>query len=217
MTKMDVLARELRDALDNLPLSTKKLSEMFRKHGDKNNRSTSDLTDLDNRLAATGKAILDTPKGDRPDPGDYLPESYIAQHVDQFEGGVSRFQGQQGYDANGPFRTDGDGLGFVLPSSEVERILGASKGDIGVVEKMLGLPSGTLGDGPLVVVDFPNAKPGHLTMPSGNETGANDLWLPYGEMPSGVPEAVLHVDSSGAVGHTARVDDDGDLFTFGRR
>ena len=29
-----------------------------------------------------------------------------------------------------------------------------------------------------------------VRMPSGNETGANDSWIPFGHLPTGIPEGV---------------------------
>ena len=217
MTKMAALARELHDLLDELPLHTKNLSGMFRKHGDKNQRSSHDIDSLDNRLARYGRHLLESKRRgeELPNPADYLPERYIRQHMDQFGDGVSRFQSLDGYRNYSPFRTDGDGTSFVLPSADVSRIVDKAAGDIRVVEQELGLPRGTFGDGPIVVVDFPNATPHHLDMPSGNETGANDQWVPFGGTEGGVPEAVLHDHSPGAVGHHARTDAAGDIVRIG--
>jgi hypothetical protein len=215
MTKMAALARELKDALEGLPLHTKQLSHMFRNHGTKTRSNNTELRELDRKLAEYGHGLQGMKaKGQKlPPVGTYLPDHYQSAHLDQFKDGVSRFQWAPGYHKYGPFRTDpgGDGNGFVLPSTEVQRILDQARRpdgsyDLGVVEDQLGLDRGTFEGGPITVVDFPNAKPEHLAMPSGNETGANHNWVPFGETSGGVPEAVLHVDSPGAVGHHARVE-----------
>lgn len=159
--------------------------------------------------------VLDTDKGTRPDPDSYLTDGYIQQHRRQFDDGASRFQDLGGYQSYGPYRTDGDGKGFVLPSSEVDRILARADGDLRVVERELGLPDGMFGDGPVTVVDFPDATPDDIRIPSGNETGASDLWEPGGKTSGGVPEGVLDGDSPGGGNHGARTGDDGLPFVIG--
>src|SRR5699024_12321504 len=104
----------------------------------------------------------------RPDLRSYLSNRYVREHRRQFEDGVSRFQGADGYNRYGPYRNDpngGDGKGFVLPSSEVDRILARANGDLRVVERELGLPEGQFGDGPISVLDFPAARPRHVEIP----------------------------------------------------
>lgn len=44
------------------------------------------------------------------------------------------------------------------------------------------------------MVEFPTLTSAEAQMPSGNEAGVNRLWLPFGHLPTGVPDAV-HVDS----------------------
>lgn len=159
--------------------------------------------------------ILDMPHGSRPDPSSYLSNGYVRQHRRQFEGGASRFQGLEGYEGHGPYRTDKDGSGFVLPSSEVDRILARANGDPRVIERELGLPDGQFGDGPIAVVDFPDATPRDIELPWGNEGGANDQWVPGGMTAGGVPEGVLYVDGPGGGHHEARQNPDGTPFVVG--
>jgi len=64
-----------------------------------------------------------------------------------------------------------------------------------LLEKALGLPAGTLENNPLVRVDIPNPRDANLRVPSGNEAGANDQWLPGGKLPTGNSEAVVDAGS----------------------
>lgn len=43
----------------------------------------------------------------------------------------------------------------------------------------------------MIRVDIPHPEDYHLRMPSGNEAGANDYWIPGGLLPEGMPEAVI--------------------------
>lgn len=67
--------RPLKDALDDLPIQVRQLSEMFRKHGQRQNRNTDEVTDLDSiRVAPTDGRVPDTPApgADRGDGRDHL-------------------------------------------------------------------------------------------------------------------------------------------------
>ena len=66
-----------------------------------------------------------------------------------------------------------------------------AKGDFAAVEDALGLPPGYFEDYNVVRVDIPGAQDYNLRMPSSNEAGANDYWLPGGLLPEGMPEAVI--------------------------
>lgn len=131
-------------------------------------------------------------KGNRPDPSEYLSPSYISEHLAQFEGGATRFQLKSKLDKYGPGQADG--TSFVMPTREADRLLARTGGDPRALEKALGLPEGQL-DGPdaLVRVDFADPNELNLRMPSGNEAGANENWIPGGKLPDGSSEAVIDV------------------------
>ncbi|CAH0123084.1 MULTISPECIES: hypothetical protein [unclassified Microbacterium] len=128
-----------------------------------------------------------------PDPDRMLPERYRSEHLAQFDNGGSRIQSKSGYDAYGPFRSDGDNQTFLMPTDQVQHVLDNANGDISLIESQLGLNPGDL-QAPLVHVEFPTLTSADVHMPSGNETGANSSWLPFGHLPTGVSEAV-HADS----------------------
>lgn len=127
--------------------------------------------------------IIKTPKGQRPNPSTYLSQEYIDQHLDLFRGGVTKFYAQAPTGAVGPL----DGT-FVMPASVADDLIKQANGDIRILEQLLGLDSGTLGKNP-VRIDINH--PTGLRMPTGNEAGANDFWLPGGYTSGRIPEAVV--------------------------
>lgn len=60
-------------------------------------------------------------------------------------------------------------------------------------EKALGLPKDYFSNHQIVRVDIPNVEKFNLRVPSGNEAGANEFWIPGGKLPQGNIEAVLDV------------------------
>jgi filamentous hemagglutinin len=133
--------------------------------------------------------VITTPKGMRPDPSTYLPESMIDAHAALFEGGVARIQ------PNMPTSTIGRTETWVLPKAVADEAIRQAGGDVGKLEQLLGMDKGYLGTNP-VRVDIP--KPVNLRMSSGNEYGANPLWTPGGYTSGGLPEAVINPVPPGA-------------------
>lgn len=127
-----------------------------------------------------------------PDPDLMLPERYRTEHLAQFDHGGSRIQSKSGYEQYGAFRTDGDNSTFLMPTDQVQRVIDNAGGDVRLIEQQLGLNPGDL-QPPLVHVEFPTLTSRDVRMPSGNETGANSSWLPFGHLPTGVSEGV-HTD-----------------------
>lgn len=139
-----------------------------------------------------------------PDPDRMLPERYRTEHLSQFDHGGSRIQGREGYEKYGPFRTDGDNSTFLMPTDQVQHVLDNAGGDVRLIESQLGLEPGSLPTD-LVHVEFPTLTSSDVRMPSGNETGANDSWIPYGHLPTGISEGV-HTDSGlPHVGHDIKL------------
>lgn len=129
--------------------------------------------------------ILNTPKGDRPDPSTYFSEDYINQHLSNFQEGVTKIK------SKAPVDTEGVGLGtFVMPKSAADDAIIQAGGDVIKLEELLGLNPGDLGINP-VRVDIANPK--NIRIPSGNEVGAwPGYWTPGGyTKPGGVIEAVI--------------------------
>ncbi len=143
-------------------------------------------------LSDAAKAeVLAIPKGTRPNPAEYLSKSHIEQHLAQFDDGAARFMPPSNLEKYGIAQRDGSS--FVIPKSEADRIeAAANRGDLAAVEEALGLKPGFFsGGGELKRVDIPNPRELGLRVPDGNEAGASDLWIPGGQLPNGIPEAVI--------------------------
>lgn len=141
--------------------------------------------------AETIDQIVALPKGSRPDPITYLSAEYIRDHLRNFESGASYLVSKNALDNNGRLivgRRDGQ---FVAPSREVDELLVRTGGDIGLIEKEFGIPPGQWQGKEFVRIDVHNPASMNLRIPSGNERGANDLWLPGGTLPTGRLEAVI--------------------------
>jgi len=118
-----------------------------------------------------------------PNPKTYLEPAYVAKHLSMFKDGVSKITWGVNRAEIGP--PDGH---FVMPSFVADEMIAKSGGNIAKLENLLGLEKGELGNSP-VRVDIPS--PQGVRMPTGNEPGANDYWLPGGKTSGGVPEAVI--------------------------
>ncbi|MBF0777071.1 hypothetical protein BVE84_09310 [Streptococcus azizii] len=71
-------------------------------------------------------------------------------------------------------------------------MIDVSQGDSRILEDLLGLHPGDLGDSP-VIIDIPKESIHNLKVPSGNEKSAFDgYWKPGGRTyPGNMPEAVI--------------------------
>ncbi|MDQ4215259.1 hypothetical protein [Microbacterium capsulatum] len=142
--------------------------------------------------------IVATAKGSRPDPSTYLPSDYIDAHLAEFDSGATRFMTDANFTKYGIGQRDG--TAFVMPKSEVDALMTSTGADPRLMEKALGLPDGFL-DGDVVRVDVRDPAGNGLRMPSGNEAGANDEWIPGGLLPTGLREGVIDVGHLGPGGY----------------
>lgn len=133
--------------------------------------------------------ILAMDKGSRPDPADYLSPEYVERHLERFDEGATRFMTADNLEAFGIGQRDG--TTFVFPRSELDSLMESTGGDRSRLEQALGLPDGYFSTYEVVRVDIPDPRSYDLRMPSGNEAGANDKWIPGGFLPEGMPEAVI--------------------------
>ncbi|MFC3932565.1 hypothetical protein ACVR0S_09580 [Streptococcus dentapri] len=125
--------------------------------------------------------IVGTPNGKRPDVNRVYSQDEINQHLSMFKDGIVKVVSGERY------RADLDNYGttigapngqFVMPKSVYEKAVKASHGNPRVLEELLTLGPGSLGDTPKVIEshDFTG-----LRMPSGNEAGAyQGDWIPGG-------------------------------------
>ncbi|HEL0746090.1 TPA: hypothetical protein TU156_001861 [Streptococcus equi subsp. zooepidemicus] len=131
----------------------------------------------------------------RPDIGDYLTSDYIKAHRRQFDNGaikIQKFTPQEGGFNNGAIGNPKDHVVFVMPKDVGETLIDVSKGEPRILEDLLGLHLGDLGDSP-VAIDIPKESIRNLRIPSGNEGSAFEgYWKPGGRTyPGNMPEAVI--------------------------
>ncbi|WP_051685505.1 pre-toxin TG domain-containing protein [Clostridium sp. KNHs205] len=139
--------------------------------------------------------IVNIPKGSRPEPSTYLNQDYIDTHLAQFDDGVSVIQTDWAYsrysETNGFVGVPDDNTLFVMPKNYCDDVITRANGNISIIEKELGFPNGYFSDGGgLIRIDTDNVSGLNIRIPSGNETGANKLWIPGGNTSGGVPEAI---------------------------
>ncbi|WP_244132827.1 DUF6531 domain-containing protein [Burkholderia sp. BCC0397] len=137
----------------------------------------------------TEKDILAIPKEKRPLPSEYLHDSYIQSHLAQFDNGAARYMTKSNFEKYGIGQRDG--TSFVMTKAEADQLLKSANGDAGAMEKALGLSPDFLSSNQLYRIDIPNPRELNLRMPSGNEAGANEFWIPGGKLPTGNLEAVI--------------------------
>lgn len=203
------VVRSMKDSLDGMPIHIRQLAEMFRKHGQKQNRNTAGVNDLDatdvpaalrNGWKKDGRwepnEVVAWKKGERPDPGDYLDADYIQKHLDQFENGATRIYRSEslaGYGPGNNLAADGSNTTYVFPTDQLDALMSQvnSPEELG---EALGLGSDFFVGADVELRDFAPHELDGLRMPSGNEGGTDvDKWIPGGYLPSGIPEAVIDI------------------------
>jgi len=150
------------------------------------------------RKNAGAVEAMSKPQGSRSDPSIYLSEAYIAEHLKKFEGEVSTLAFDNSINKYKQIGRD-DGL-FVMPKQKMDELLVKTKGDVKLIEIELGIPPGTwsskvndpLMPDKLIRIDIKNSTNHELRMATGNEAGANELWIPGGKTPKGNLEAVIN-------------------------
>ncbi|WP_339378907.1 hypothetical protein [Xenorhabdus sp. BG5] len=71
--------------------------------------------------------------------------------------------------------------------SSSDKLMAESKGNLSIVEEKLGLTKGYLSNSDTGVFYIPRSEFKNLNIPSGNENGANQYWLPGGNPPGQSP------------------------------
>lgn len=141
--------------------------------------------------------ILKIPKGMRPNPNTYLPKAYIEDHLLQFQNGITIIMGLDSYKKYVvPTELIGreDNTCFVMPSYICDEIDQIANNDISVYERMLSFTTGYFSkQHGLVRLDITDLRDLNLRMPSGNELGANEYWIPGGYTIGGIPEAITNL------------------------
>ncbi|UWF77728.1 MULTISPECIES: hypothetical protein [Microbacterium] len=199
----DEAIKPLLRALDDAPVHVKQLAEMFRKHGKKQHRNTSEVQNLDSPdivhplkdgWKKDGKwepnEVVAWGKGNRPDPHEYLDADYIAKHLDQFADGATRIYKKDSLDNYGP---GNDNTTYVFPTDQLNTLMQQVNSPAELAEA-LGLPDGFFEGAEVELRDFAPHELDGLRMPSGNEGGTDtEKWIPGGYLPTGIPEAVIDI------------------------
>ena len=84
-----------------------------------------------------------------------------------------------------------DNSQFVMPKAQMDDLVARTGGDVGKLEQALGIPEGAWTNREMVQINIATPRDFNVRMPSGNEMGANNLWLPGGRLPTGQLEAVV--------------------------
>ena len=153
------------------------------------------LDGLDRRTVFENIEAIDKEVTPRPKPESYLHPDYIEAHKHQFDNGaikIQKFMPQEGGYNNGAIGNPRDHVAFVMPKNVGETLIDVSKGNPRLLEDLLGLHPGDLGDAP-VAIEIPYDSIKNLKVPSGNEASAfKGYWKPGGRTyPGDMPEAVI--------------------------
>jgi hypothetical protein len=156
--------------------------------------SPADSTDYWSLIFKTGyskEEIIKIPKGKRPLPASYIKYKYLRRHLRSFRKGAAFLVPKSVLDRFGRKmlgRTDGQ---FVMNKKEMDDLLLKASGRLSFIETELGIPSGYWQNTELIRIDIQRPRRLHIRIPSGNETGANELWIPGGKLPNGYSESVI--------------------------
>ena len=161
---------------------------------------------LDQQSVFKNIEAIDTEITPRPEPEGYLHPDYIEAHKHLFDNGAAKFQKFQPSESwNDGIVGGNDGTSFWLSKDHADIIQDIARGDNRIYETLLGFDEGYLGDGPLYRLDVTPevvAEKG-ISIPSGNEAGANNWWRPGGRTyPGDMPEGVMKDISTKSGDHT---------------
>ena len=151
---------------------------------------------LDQQSVFKNIEAIDKEISPRPKPERYLHPDYLEAHKHQFDNGaikIQKFMPQEDGFNNGAIGSNKDHVAFVMPKDVGETLIDVSKGNPRLLEDLLGLHPGDLGDAP-VAIDIPYDSIKNLKVPSGNEASAfKGYWKPGGRTyPGNMPEAVIN-------------------------
>ena len=97
--------------------------------------------------------MISIPKGQKPDPSVYMSSLEINRHPAFFKEGVVQIQSRESFEK--ALQHYGGNIGhpetgtFVLPKSMVDKAIKASNDNPRILEELLGLEPGYLGDNPI--------------------------------------------------------------------
>jgi len=148
---------------------------------------------IDKSIAANKLSVVTyQAKGTRPDPATYLSREAIDSHLANFDEGGAYLVPKDVLDKYGrDILGYPDNSQFIMTKGQMDKLLERANGNIAVIEKELGIPAGAWQGKEMVRIDIPDPRSLNLRMPTGNEAGANDLWIPGGKLPTGQLEAIV--------------------------
>lgn len=133
-------------------------------------------------------------KGSRPDPAEYLSDSYIQNHLSQFNDGASIIMTRDAYETyvqGNDFIGYPDNTQFIMPKAYCDQIMNSAS-NTAILEERLGFEPGHFAtNGGIVRIDITDISHLNLRISSGNELGANEFWIPGGFTSGGTPEAIV--------------------------
>ena len=132
--------------------------------------------------------VLGAPKGERPLPETYLTAAQISKHLSFFDEGLVRITSAIAFER---YKTLGPDNGFAMSKTQFDLIKNKAGGDLRLIERYLGLERDSLQDDDLLIAFIPPQNMPTIKIPSGNEVGANQYWLPGGVTSGGIREVVL--------------------------
>ena len=133
--------------------------------------------------------LRETPRGDKPEPSEYLSKDYIDNHLSNFEeSGCYKIISNRNGEPSGDIANSSNSI-FVINGKDADRLISEAGGDPRKLEKSLAMEKGYLGDNPYIIrCDNPQ----NLRMSTGNETNAwQNEWCPGGTTRGGVDEAIV--------------------------
>ena len=182
--------------MDRLPASAQETLRGLKSQIDR--VATPVAREVNTALAATARrlgipeerlvAVRDAPRGSRPAASTYMTAAQRATHLAAFDDGIVRITRRDSLSAHGTLGPSG---GFVTSAREYAAIAREAGGDLRVIERRLGLDPGQLGDANTLVALIRREDAPSLRLPSGNEGGANDRWVPGGYTSGLTAEAVM--------------------------
>lgn len=154
-----------------------------------------DLTDFLAKAfkkAYSKNEIISISKGNRRNPALYLKWRYRHRHQRNFRRGASFLTPKYILEKYGrAVLGREDGL-FVMCTKEMNILLQKANGKLSYVETELGIPSGSWQNTEIIRIDIRRPRKLNLRLPFGNESGANDFWIPGGKLPNCYLESVIN-------------------------
>uniref|UniRef100_A0A915DSY3 ShKT domain-containing protein n=1 Tax=Ditylenchus dipsaci TaxID=166011 RepID=A0A915DSY3_9BILA len=182
---------------DSLGSSDQDFYSQEEKKGNQLNLSASPFISIDEVPFINGWTVkrlrdYNASTGSFPPVEEYLPADYIENLLDLFRDGVSFLMTENSLDQFGrEMLGKPDNNRFVIPRAYMDLVLLTANGNISVIESELGIPAGHWRGHQMVRIDVPEPQKLNLRMATGNENGANQLWIPGGLLPNGIPEAII--------------------------